>query len=320
MNDPMAGMADAPIERLIVALDSLQDGELAVTMLVACGNRAVPYLEHFLLAGSPRTIALPRCRAVQALGGLGAYTTLVSYFCQYEPPCDAQFLFAEDAVRSAVARELLHWKSDEAFRVLFAAAGQRATCGLILALGEFRRSESVPLLFAVLEDDLCRNEAKDAFRKVSAAARHYAILTIRGLTANSLNGPSALRRRRATLQLLGEFGVYKEEWQDIRWFLEDQDADVVIAAANIGSRIAPDSDQLYLLQSLFRISCHLNWVQEDEATKLLDSRRELARQTARMIVNERRARGERPNWLAPSWRVLWHVLGRDLEGCHYGAA
>lgn len=320
MSTLLDGMADAQIKNLIAALDSLMEGELAVSMLVACGQRAVPYLEHFLLTGSPRTIALPRCRAVHALGELGAYSTLISYFCEYELPRDAAVLFAEDGVRSAVARELLRWKSDEAFQVLLDAARQRATGGLILALGEFHRSESVPLLFETLEDDLCREEAKDGLRKVWEIARPYAILSIRGSTDTRLNGPSALRRLRATLQLLSEFGASPEEWKDLRGFLLKEDADVVIATASIGSLIGPDNDLPQILQALFRISDHLNWVQEDQITTLFDTHRDLANKIARTIADERRMRGEQPNWLASSWRILRHVLGRDMERGRHGAA
>jgi len=320
VSSPLPGMADAQVERLIAALDSLVDGDLAVPMLIACGERAVPYLEHFLLAGLPRTIALPRCRAVHALGELGAYSILISYFREYEPPGDAAVLFAEDAVRSAVARELLRWKSDEVFHVLLDAAKQRATSGITLALGEFHRSESVPLLFELLEDDLCREEAKDGLRKVREDAHQYAILSIRGTTALQLSGPSSLRRRRATLQLLDEFGVSSAEWQDLRPFLFEHNADVVIATANIGSRIACEGDQEQIVEALFRISSHLNWAQEDQVSTLLDAHHEIAFKIAKAIAEGRRANGERPNWLAPAWRILRHVLGRELERGHYGAA
>jgi hypothetical protein len=308
------------MERLIVELDSLLDGELAMTMLIACGQRAVSYIERFLLEGSPRTIAIPRCRAVHALGELGAYSVLISYFERYVPPRDAEVLFAEDAVRSAVARELLRWKSEEVFHVLLEAAREIPTGGLVLALGEFRRRESVPLLFEALEDDLCREEAKNALRKVSEDAYQYAFLSIRGLTNARLQGPSALRRRRAVLQLLGEFGVSPKQWPDVRVFLEDNDADVVIAAAGIGFSIGSDGDRSRIIRSLFRVSDRLNWVQEDQVEKFLDSHRELAREMARKWADTRKAHGEQPNWLSPSWRLLRHVLGRELEGVHHGAA
>jgi hypothetical protein len=320
MPHPLPAMDDAEMVRLIHGLDSLIDGDLAVAMLIACGERSVPYLEHFLLTGAPRTIALPRCRAVRALGELGAYSTLLSYFREYVPPEDAQVMFAEDAVRSAVARELLRWKSDEVFNVLIEAVRQRPTSGLILAVGEFCRPDTVPVLFHVLEDDLCRQEAKDGLRKVPAAAHQYAILTIRGKTDTELHGAAALRRLRATLQLLDESGVSPAEWPDIRPYLDHPDADVVIAAANIGSKTAPEDEQKHILESLFRIANHINWAQEDDMTQLLDKNKELAREVAWKVTAEQRIQGQRPNWLTPLWRLLRHVLGRELEKDHSGAA
>jgi len=316
MNPPIPEIADAQLKGLIAALESLIDGDPAIALLVACGDRAIPYLEHFLLAGPPRTIALPRCRAVHALGELGAYSTLISYFRKYERPSDAAVLFAEDAVRSAVAQELLRWKSDEVLWVLLDAAKQRATGGITFAIGEFRRAEGLPLLFELLEDDLCREEAKDGIRKLPEEARDYAILSIRGSTALRLGGPAALRRLRATLQLLNEFGVSPEDWRDIRTFLCEPDADVVIAAASIGLQMANMVDRREIIPSLFRVSEHLNWAQEDQTGCLLDANRALAYETAEAILEERTSRAERPDWLSPAWRLLRHALGREPESGH----
>jgi hypothetical protein len=320
MNGHLSGAQDAELGHWIAVLDSIMDGELAMNMLMAAGDRAVPHLEHFLLAGSPRTIALPRCRTARALGELGAYSTLISYFRDYEFPTDAEVLFAEDAVRSAVARELSRWKSDEVFRILMEAAKQRATSGLVLAIGEFHRPEAVPLLFQILEDDFCREDAKGALRKVRETAHPYAALLIRGLSEVPFYGPHALHRRRATLQLLEQFGVSEAEWQDLRQFLTESDADVVISAARMGLKIGPQSDQRQVAESLFRISEHVNWAQEGEIEELLDAHPDLAHEIADTVIEERRRRGEHADWLAPSWRILRHVLGRALEGRQYGAA
>lgn len=313
MSDLTTVTNDAQIEHLISELDSLMDGELAAAKLVAHGACAIPYLERFLLRGPARTVALPRCRAVCALGELGACDALVSYLREYKPPCDPEVLFAEDAVRSIVGQVLFRWRSEEVFEALLTATKQRATRGLILALGEFRRPETVPLLFAALEDDFCREDAKDALRKVSREASHYAILSVRGLTNAALTGPAALRRRRATLQLLAEFGISPDEWPDIRGFLDKNDADVVLAVANIGFRVAPATDRSYLVDALFRVSPYLNWVQENDALRLLDEHPDLASPAARSVLAERRARGEHPDWLKPTWRVLRHVLGAEME-------
>lgn len=189
-NAPMLQMDDFQIHRLVLALESITDGELAVDMLIACGDRAIAPLGEVLLRGPARTIALPRCRAARALGGLQACGILLAYLEERELPGDPAVLFAEDAVRSAVARELLRWKSEEVYQVLLRAATRRATLGIVEALGEFRRPEAIPVLFETLEDDLCRNAAVNALVKTPNETRNYAILALRGKTRTKLIGPT----------------------------------------------------------------------------------------------------------------------------------
>lgn len=213
------------VEDLIAALDLLIGGEAAAERLIAMGPRVIPLLEQFLLEGPARTIAVPRCRAVRVLGELGAWQTLVSYFRQYRRPEDAAVLFAEDAVRSAAAEHLAQWKSDEIYEVLLEAARERITGGLIRALSEFGKAEAIPVFFSALDDDLCREDARAALRKVPAVARNYAVLTLRGAAGVPMNLAASLRCRRAVLQLLREFGVGPGDWPILREYLEDSDAD-----------------------------------------------------------------------------------------------
>ena len=316
MTNPLTEMSGQQIGRLIAALDSLMDGELAVDMLIACGHCAVPYLADFLLKGSPRTISLPRCRAARVLGELGARSTLISYFKDYERPHDGAVLCAEDAVRSTIARELARWNSDEVFQVLLEAATKRVTGGLVLALGEFHRPESIPLLFEVLEDDLCRQDAMKSLRGLPDATRQFGILTIRGLSGVTLDSAGARCRKRATLQLLSELGVAKGDWPDICPFLRESDPGTVIAASKIGFTVAPDTELPEIVIALFEVAKKSGFVQEDEVQQLLDAHPGIAREIALQLAKQRKDSGERPNWLSPSWRILNHVLGRGLESGH----
>lgn len=304
---PLTGSSSAQIEGFVLALESLTDGELAVDLLVACGKPAIGPLERFLLRGAARTISLPRCRAVRALGELEARETLVEYLENAHLPADPAVLFAEDAVRSAVARELLRWKSDETFRTLLNAAERRSTVGLIEALGEFRRSEAIPLLFQTLEDDLCRNAAFAALLKTPEESRSYIMLSLRGGTKTNLTGPSASRRRRATAELVQKLGIAKDEWKEVSGLLRDDDPAVVIPIAAIGFQVAPQEEFPDLLRRLFRIAHKLNWVQEDEVIHLLDDHKALARNVARTILAEFKSRGQSANWLSPTWRILEHL-------------
>ena len=316
MTDVAQEVSEQRIVGLIEALDSILDGDRAAEELIAIGQRSVPYLEEYLLEGLPRSLPLPRRRAVRALGELGAWSVLIAYFRQYRHPEDAAVLFAEDGVRSSAAQELIRWKSDEVYRTLLEACRQRATSGLVLALGEFRQRESVPLLFAVLEDDLCREEAKAALRKVPESARQYATLSVRGSVGPGFHELSARSRRRATLQLLYEFGVRGDEWSDLRTFLQDLDTDVVVVTAEIGFQVAPVHDYPDIAKALFRISSHLNWAQEDDVCRLLDDHWEISRELGQTIVRERKSRGEHPNWLRSDWRILKHMLKSELADEH----
>lgn len=322
MSEPGKTIAEARTERLIANLNSLVDGDFAATLLIAGGKQSVPFLENFLLGGRPRTVALPRCRAVRALGELGAYSVLISYFLEYKTPNDAQVRFAEDAVRSAAARELVRWKTDHVYRVLLSATMQRATEGLIFALGEFARFESMPALFELLGEDFCREEAKAALRKMPMEARDYALRLLRGPMRSRVEDPIALRRRRAVLQLLAEFGISSREWTDLREFLNAaaEDADLIIAIGAMGLKSGPATDRNLIVGALYRISQRVNWAQEAQLEVLLDSCPIDSQRAAVVIVEQQLAEGKRPNWLDPSWRILKHVLRNRLSEGRYGAA
>jgi hypothetical protein len=319
MKNQVTATSGQQIDQLIVALDSLKDGDLAAEKLIIVGRSAIPALSDFLLRGSPRSISLPRCRAVRALGQLGAYSTLISYFREYERPQDGSVLFTEDAVRSAAARELMRWRSDEVFHVLLDAAKQRATEGLIVALGEFHRPESVPVMFEVLEDDLCRECAMENLRNVPNGTRQYAFLAIRQLTGVNLDGAAAVCRRRAVLQLLSELGISPSDWPELRRFLSESDPAIVVAAAQVGLSVAPESEWPQIITALLKVADRLDSVQQGDVTQLLDAHRTIAHEIAFEIAQHRKDLGQKPNWLSPSWRILNQLLDRSLERHHSSA-
>lgn len=309
---PVAAISSAQIESLIQALESLTGGELAVDLLVASGQRAITPLGELLLHGKPRTIAIPRCRAARALGGLEAQAELLAYFDKVEPPSDPIVLFAEDTVRSTVAHELMRWRDDEVFATLLKAMTQRATLGLIEALGELRRSEAVPLLFEKLEDDLCSKAAFAALCRTPEQTRDYAVLAARGAEQTGLRGPGASRLRRGAAELFRKLGISRAAWQDISWLLDDQDPTVVLCVASAGFHVALEEEWLGIVQALFRVAHKLNWLQEDEIIHLLDEHKILAYHVAMQVFADLRAHGEHVNWLSPMWRILAHL--EQLDG------
>ncbi len=301
------------IERLIRLLDSVVDGDRATEELIAQGPRVVPDVAQFLLRSLPRSLAMPRCRAVRVLGELGACSSLLTYFHEYSKPADAAVLLAEDAVRSAAAQELLHCHSDEVLPTLLRALRDRATGGLVEAVGEFRPPEAVPILFELLEDDLCREDAKAALRKMPEAARPFAVLLLRGLSEVSICGSAALRRLRSTLQLLAEWGAGVSEWPELRGYLWHEDADCVIATARIGFGIGSEANKEEIVSALIEGAKSMNGAQEMETIELLDEHAMIAQSVAARVAAHRQRLGENPNWLSPFWRVLHHLLGNRLE-------
>lgn len=301
------------IRHHLADLDLLAGGESAIDELVRFGKEAVPFLAAYLLNGKPKSVAASRCRAASTLGALGAYSTLAAYFRQYHRPEDPVLAFAEDAVRSVAAQELLHWKSVEAFQVLLAAAKQRATSGLVLALGEFCRPEGVPVLFEILEDDICREQAKSSLLKTPDAAREFAILTIHGATSADISSPSSLRRKRATLQILKQIGISSDDWPNLRSFLWDEDADVVIAAGQLGFTTANRCERKDIMIALFSAACEFNCFQEDEFTDLCDAHPRIAHDVALSIATQQLSCGILPNWSSPLWRTLKHILGVEMS-------
>ncbi len=309
--------SDDTIQQLIAGLDSLVDGEQAAEQLVSLGRHVTPAVERYLLTSRPRSISVSRCRAVRILGALGAYSSLIRYLRENVRPSDAAVLFAEDAVRSAAALELMHCESPATFKVLLDAVKQRATSGLVQAVSQYRWPESVPVLFHLLEDDLCREDAKEALRKMPQATKAYGLLLLRGRTELSISGSSATRRRRATLQLLVECGIYMNEWSELRVYLEDDDLDCVILAATLGLRVAPPSEMPCIAATLIEASAGMNWAQETEIVELLDKWPQLAHQAARTILVESEIRGKKPDLRSPFWRTLNHFLRFELNRGHH---
>jgi hypothetical protein len=302
---------DERIEQLISILCSLIDGEGAIEPLVAFGNCAVPHLLSFLIDEPPHTIPQPRCWAVQILGKIGAYAALQNYLRSYTRPKHGWVMLAEDTVRSAAAYELSRAKSEENFQILLNATRQRASQGLVRALADYERNESIPLMFDLLEDDLCREEARSALLRVPGKAGAYAILLLRGHSHLDFEGPMAVRRRRGVFKLLNELGIERDHWRELEVFLADDDADCAIETARIGLSIADEVQGAEIILNLLYASSRMSWLQELETMKMLDAHPELARQICSRIASRQATTPYGTELRAPSWRILRHVLGND---------
>jgi len=137
---------DDKIRFYIEELNSLKEGAAAATRLIACGRSAIEPLRQSLLEGKPSVVYHSRRWAVEALAALGARDVLLEYLTQKKDIADPAIRLGEEAVKSAAARELMRWRSEEVFRLLLGLAQERCLPGVLGALGEFKRPEAVPCL------------------------------------------------------------------------------------------------------------------------------------------------------------------------------
>jgi hypothetical protein len=236
-------LPDEEIRHLVDSLNSLQEGELGITMLVACGERAIPHLRDFLLFGRSSTVAEPRQRAVRALAELGAKEVLLEYLWTPRQVTDAVLRFAEEAVENTAARALGKWQSEDVFQVLLEIASNRALPGAIETLGAFQRPEAIPHLIRALGDDVGRQASGDALRSLGEAALSALVEAARTPDpSRQSESPSSVLRRREALRIIADGSLAPEVWPKLRPVLWDPDYDIAATLARIALRVRAKED------------------------------------------------------------------------------
>lgn len=266
------------IHRLIRELDSLNTGKQASGRLVDCGPLAVEPLRRFLLEGIPRKIFQPRLWAVEALARLGARDALLEYLFQKREIPDPEDRFGEEAVESAAARFLSSWRSEEMVRDLLKLSERRMLIGLIDALAEYRRPESIPYFERALEDDFYRPAAEIAFLKFGAISCDA--LSLSAVTSSgrlTLESSSSLQRRRSAVRVLNRIGISVRHWEILRNLLGESDEELVVGGAQLGAGFASKEDRALMAHRLIGFLSSASWhLQEDIETALVALRDEAA--------------------------------------------
>ncbi|MBM3294795.1 MAG: HEAT repeat domain-containing protein [Candidatus Aminicenantes bacterium] len=262
--------AKAEIARLVTDLESLVSGEEACARLICLGQEAVEPLLRFLLEGKPSGVFQPRMWAVQALAGLGAREALIEYLDRDRPIADPQVRLGEEAVQSEAARALAAWPTEDVYRFLIEQSGRRLLIGLIEALAEFRRPESVPVLERALEDDYYRPAAEKALEKMGSGIRESLVSAAVSPRPDAANeAPSSLRRRRAVLALLGKMGSEPSSWPALSGLLEDGDEEVFVAAAKMGAAFAGPAERAAMVERLLKLLTEAPWYLREDIVGLL---------------------------------------------------
>ncbi len=284
-------LPDEEIEALVHSLHSLNEGELGIDMLVACGERAIGPLRRFLLQGKPSGIFVPRQRAVKALAELGAKQVLLDYLAFDEQIADPVAALGEEAVKNTAARALGAWHTEDVYQALLRTLRRRRLRGVIEALGEFPgRSEAVPELVAALEDDFCRSSAEDVLRNLGETA-HFAFIDA-ARTPNPSGAretPSSRSRRRAALRLLESLRLLVEDWRKLAALLHDRDPEIAARAAAIALNLADRRNQELAVKRMIEVLPAADWLLQGEIQGWLETHREAALSGINQEIERRQA-------------------------------
>jgi len=274
------------IHRLIRELDSLNTGRQASERLAEFGPLAVEPLRRFLLEGVPRKIFHPRFWAVEALARLGAREVLLQYLFQKREIPDCEDRFGEEAVESAAARFISGCADENVYGSLLELSERRVLVGLIDALAEFRRPETMPYFERALEDDFYRSAAEEAFLKMGASA--CGVLAKSAVTPRPnfvMETRSSLQRRRSALRLLNRIGMPPEHWRVLRDLIHDPDEEVTVSTSVLGIGIASKKDRIIIAHRLLELVSFGPWyLQGDVEDSLIELRAEIARAVEEEIL------------------------------------
>lgn len=262
--------SESEIELLIAGLDSVTEGELGVSMLVACGERAVPSLRSFLLWGSPKSVYNGRQRAVKALCELGAASVLIEFLTAQKHIADPALRYSEEAVENTAARALEKWKTEEVFTALLQVIERRPLRGAVEAIGSFGRKEAVPALIRHLGDDVARPAAEEALMRLRGVAIDELIAAARSPEPSPEHElPGSLLRRQSALKVLSAGALSIPQWERLRILMYESDPLLSIRAAGIALAVGYRADTAIAIQILLDGLNARGWIVIVEAEELL---------------------------------------------------
>jgi hypothetical protein len=233
---------DEEVRSFVGDLECLPSGDLTVSLLVGCGQRAVAPLRDYLLHGKPRGIFQPRQRAVEALAQLGAKEVLIEYLSQKRVIPDFEVRFGEEAVENTAARALSQWPTDDVFAFLCSLAERRMLTGAIEALGKFERFEAAWILIRALGDDVCHPVAEEALRRSAETVKPLLLQAARRVNPE-YEKPSERQRRRSVVRILADLVLTSGDWEELRPLLRDDDKTIARTAAQVAVERAPEEER-----------------------------------------------------------------------------
>jgi HEAT repeat protein len=260
---------DEEVRSFVGDLESLPSGDLTVSLLVGCGQRAVAPLRDYLLHGQPRGIFQPRQRAVEALAQLGAKEVLIEYLSQKRMIPDFEVRFGEEAVENTAARALSQWPTDDVFAFLCSLAERRMLAGAIEALGKFDRFEAAWILIRALGDDVCHPVAEEALRRIAETVKPLLLQASRRVNPE-YEKPSERQRRRSVVRILSDLPLTLGDWEELRPLLADEDKTITRTVAQVAVDRASETERERAVQFLIRSLGSAPWFEQMHIQECLE--------------------------------------------------
>jgi hypothetical protein len=276
---------DPPLARAMERLASLYEGPQSVVDVVRFGSAAIPSLRHLLLRREKSGLHQARCRAGDALASLGAYEVLDEYLRTERSIVDPIERLGEETVMSAAARALARRPDKRTFELLENLALRRPLTGVLIALGSFKRTKTIPVFVRALAEDEVRLTAEAVLRTFGSRARPYLLSAACESQDEASPSESGLRRRRSALGLLGEFRSKNSDWPSLKPLLASKDLESAILAAGLGLKTGDADERSNAVKTLRRLRIQADWLRRMQIDQYLQRfaskrKRELRSDTA----------------------------------------
>jgi hypothetical protein len=280
---PSRPAASSPdhLDSMIGRLDSPHEGAQSVVDVVRFGPEAIPALRELLLERERSGLHQARCRAIDALAALHAYDPLDAFLRLERPIGDAIEKLGEDIVISAAARTLARRRDKQTFELLERLALRRPLTGILVGLGSFRRTRSIPILVEALAEDEVRITAEAVLRSFGSRARTY--LLEAACAPVSTGCESDLRKRRSALGLLGEMRGIAADWARLKHLMASDDLETAILAAGLGLKFGTDGDREEATKMLRHLHARADWLRQLQIEQYLHGAKSRRRSKRRVL-------------------------------------
>ena len=263
---------DARLGRALNHLTSFHDGDDSVAEILALGTDAIPALSQILTQREPSGLFQVRCRAVEALAALKAFSVLGDFLRKRRDAADPVERLGDDAVVGAAARAVAHLREPWVYNLLADLARHRPLQGVLAGLGSFFCADSLPIFVDALQEDHLRLTAEAILRGFGFKARPALVTAaLEPGEGTEWESVSYLRKRRSALGVLSEIGVPRRDWPRLRPLIDNPDHQVALLVCEIGIKLGSATDHVRIAARLRDLRPSAGWIHREQIDELMRS-------------------------------------------------